>query len=92
MRIKTVEEQLVELSVTEEERKRHADLIQECLEREKRLNSYRAKIQEGMEAVTANLQTFSHTMEIIDLGLRELSGRLAEIALRLSPVSKLPRA
>jgi multidrug resistance efflux pump len=92
MRIKTVEEQLVELSVTEEERKRHADLIQECLEREKRLNSYRVKIQERMEAVTANLQTISHTMEIIDLGLRELSGRLAEITLRLSPVSKLPRA
>jgi hypothetical protein len=92
MRIKTVEEQLVELSVTEEERKRHADLIQECLEREKRLNSYRVKIQEGMETVTANLQTFSHTMEIIDLGLRELYGRLAEITLRLSPVSKLPRA
>jgi hypothetical protein len=92
MRIKTVEEQLVKLSVTEEERKRHADLIQECLEREKRLNSYRVKIQEGMETVTANLQTFSHTMEIIDLGLRELYGRLAEITLRLSPVSKLPRA
>ena len=92
MRIKTVEEQLVELNVTEEERKRHADLIQECLEREKRLNSYRVKIQEGMEAVTVNLQTIGHTMEIIDLGLRELSGRLAEITLRLSPVSKLPRA
>jgi len=92
MRIKTVEEQLVKLSVTEEERKRHADLIQECLEREKRLNSNRVKIQEGMKAVTANLQTIGHTMEIINLGLRELSGRLAEITLRLSPVSKLPRA
>ncbi len=92
MRIKTVEEQLIELRVTEEERKWHAGLIQECLDREKKLNSYRVKIREGMEAVTGNLQTMIHTMETIDLRLRELRERLAEITLRLSPVSKLPRA
>jgi hypothetical protein len=73
---KTVEEQLAELSVPEEEEKQHADLTQECLEREKGLNSYRVKIQEGMEAVTTNLRNISHTMETIDLGLRELKGRL----------------
>jgi predicted RNA binding protein with dsRBD fold (UPF0201 family) len=92
MRIKTVEDQLIELGLTEEEKKQHADLIQECLEREKRLNSYRMKIEEGMEAITMDLQNISHSIGAIDLGLQELKERLEEITLRLWPASKLPRA
>ncbi|MGD0624943.1 MAG: hypothetical protein ABSB32_09515 [Thermodesulfobacteriota bacterium] len=83
---------MAELSVPEEEEKQHADLIQECLERERGLNSYRVKIREGMEAILTNLRNISHTMETIDLGLREIKGRFAEINLRSWPVLKLSKA
>ncbi len=48
MKSRTVEELLLELDLTEEEKGKHEKLIQESLERQKRLIEYHKKGEEGV--------------------------------------------
>jgi hypothetical protein len=92
MRIKTVEESLPTMELTKEEKKIHDRLIQECRERERRLDQYRQESEEGIKILMAHLNHLAIAIELIDQHLREANDRLAEVILRHMPDSEIPHA
>ena len=92
MRIKTVEESLPTMELTKEEKKIHDRLIQECRERERRLDQYRQESEEGIKILMAHLNHLAIAIELIDQHLQEANDRLAEVILRHMPDSEIPHA
>lgn len=92
MKSRTVEELLLELDLSEEEMGEHAELIQESLERQKRLIEYRKKGEPGIRALEIHLHYFSRNLLIIHQSFQQLKDRLAGVILQNLPESKMPRA
>lgn len=92
MKSRTVEELLLELDLTEEEKGKHAKLIQESLERQKRLIEYRKEGEEGVRALEIYLRTLSRALLIIHQSVQQVNDRLAGVMLQNLPESKMPRA
>ena len=92
MKAKTVEELLVQLNLSQEESERHAELIQECLERERKLFLFQRQSEEGLRIFTDHVQTLGSTLEGVHMSLRKLQDRLGEVLLRRMPESKFPKA
>ena len=92
MRSKTVEESVQAMKLTEEEKKIHHQLIQECRERERRLDQYRQEREEGIQILMAHLNHLAIAIELIGQHLQEANDRLAEVILRHMPDSEIPHA
>jgi hypothetical protein len=92
MKSRTVEELVLELDLTEEEKEKHIERIQECLERQRRLIDYRKKSEEGVRAMEAHLNHISRTLLIIHRSVQQVNNHLAEVILKNLPESKMPRA
>jgi hypothetical protein len=92
MEDKTVGELLLDLDLSDEEIERHAHLILECLEREKKLLDHRQKIEEGIKIIEAHLNNIARTVYIIHKSLQRVNERMAEAILHYLPESNLPRA
>ena len=92
MKSRTVEELLLELDLTEEEKGKHAKLIQESLERQKRLIEYHKKGEEGVRALEIYLRSLSRTLLIIHQSVQQVNDRLAGLILQNLPGSKIPKA
>jgi hypothetical protein len=92
MKSKTLEESLQAMNLTKEEKKIHHRLIQECRERERRLDQYRQESEEGIKILMAHLNHLAIAIELIDQHLREANDRLAEVILRHMPDSEIPHA
>jgi len=92
VKAKTVEELLVHLDLSQEERERHAELIQECLEREKKLLLFQGQSEEGLKILGGCLQTIGTTLEEVHRSLQRINDRLGEVYLRRMPASKLSKA
>jgi hypothetical protein len=92
MKSRTVEELLLELDLTEEEKGKHAKLIQESLERQKRLIEYRKEGQEGVRALEIYLRGLSRALLVIHQSVQQVNDRLAGVMLQNLPESKMPRA
>ncbi|HXZ37867.1 MAG TPA: hypothetical protein VEL68_17725 [Thermodesulfobacteriota bacterium] len=92
MKSRTVEELLLELDLTEEEKGKHAKLIQESLERQKRLIEYRKEGEEGVRALEIYLRTLSRALLVIHQSVQQVNDRLAGVMLQNLPESKMPRA
>jgi len=92
MKSKTLEESLQAMKLSKEEKKIHDHLIQECRERERRLDQYRQESEEGIKILMAHLNHLAIAIELIDQHLREANDRLAEVILRHMPDSEIPHA
>jgi hypothetical protein len=92
MKSRTVEELLLELDLTEEEKGKHAKLIQESLERQKRLIEYHKKGEEGVRALEIYLRSLSRALLIIHQSVQQVNDRLAGVILQNLPESKMPKA
>jgi hypothetical protein len=92
MKSRTVEELLLEIDLTEEEKEKHIELIQDCLERQRRLIDYRKKSEEGVRAMEVHLNNISRTLLIIHQSVQQVNDRLAEVILKNLPDSKMPQA
>ena len=92
MKSRTVEELLLEIDLTEEEKEKHIELIQDCLERQRRLIGYRKKSEEGVRAMEVHLNNISRTLLIIHQSVQQVNDRLAEVILKNLPDSKMPQA
>lgn len=92
MKSRTVEELLLEPDLTEEEKEKHLDLIQDCLERQRRLIDYRKKNEEGVRTIEVHLNHISRTLLIIHQSVQQVNNRLAEVILKNLPDSKMPKA
>jgi len=92
MKSKTVEESLQAMKLTKEEKKTHDQLIQECRERERRLDQYRKESEEGLQILMAHLNHLAIVIELIDQHLQEANDRLAEVILLHMPDSEIPHA
>jgi hypothetical protein len=92
MKSRTVEELLLELDLTEEEKGKHAKLIQESLERQKRLIEYHKRGQEGVRTLEIYLRSLSRSLLIIHQSVRQANDRLAGVILQNIPESKMPQA
>ena len=92
MKSRTVEELLLELDLTDEEMGKQAELIEECLERQKRLIDDRKKSEAGIRAIEAHLDNISRTLLIIHQSIQQVNDRLAEAMLKNLPPSKMPKA
>jgi len=92
MKSRTVEELLLELDLTEEEKGKHAKLIQESLERQKRLIEYRKEGEEGVRALEIYLRSLSRALLVIHQSVQQVNDRLAGVMLQNLPESKMPRA
>jgi hypothetical protein len=87
-----LEESLQAMNLTKEEKKIHHRLIQECRERERRLDQYRQESEEGIKILMAHLNHLAVVIELIDQHLQEANDRLAEVILRHMPDSQIPHA
>ncbi len=92
MKSRTVEELLLELDLTEEEKGKHAKLIRESLERQKRLIEHYEKGEEGVKALEIYLRSLSRSLLIIHQSVQQANDRLAGIILQNIPESKMPKA
>jgi len=92
MKSRTVEELLLELDLTEEEKGKHAKLIQESLEQQKRLIEYHKKGEEGVRALEIYLRSLSRALLIIHQSVQQVNDRLAGLILQNLPGSKIPKA
>jgi len=92
MKSRTVEELLLELDLTEEEKGKHAKLIQESLERQKRLIEYRKEGEQGVRVLEIYLRSLSRTLLIIHQSVQQVNDRLAGVILQNLPESKMPKA
>ncbi len=92
MKSRTVEELLLELNLTEEEKGIHAKLIQESLERQKRLIEYRQKSEEGARALEIYLRSLSRALLFFHQSVQQVNDRLAGVILQNLPESKMPKA
>jgi len=92
MKSRTVEELLLELELTEEEKGKHAKLIQESLERQKRLIEYRKEGEQGVRVLEIYLRSLSRTLLIIHQSVQQVNDRLAGVILQNLPESKMPKA
>jgi len=92
MKSRTVEELLLELELTEEEKGKHAKLIQESLERQKRLIEYRKEGEQGVRVLKIYLRSLSRTLLIIHQSVQQVNDRLAGVILQNLPESKMPKA
>ena len=92
MKSRTVEELLLELDLTEEEKGKHEKLIQESLEQQKRLIEYHKKGEEGVRALEIYLRSLSRTLLIIHQSVQQVNDRLAGLILQNLPGSKIPKA
>jgi len=88
----SVDELLACLDLSQEERERHAELIQECLDREKKLILFQRQSEEGLRILADRIQSFGTTLEGVHRSLRQLQEPFGEVFLRRLPGSKLPRA
>lgn len=92
MKSRTVEELLYELDLTEEEKEKHLDLIQDCLERKRRLLAFRKKNEEGARAVEVHLNNMLRNLLILHQSVQRVNSHLAEVVLKNIPESKMPKA
>lgn len=92
MRRKTMEESQQAMELTAEQKKIHARLIQECRERERRLDQFRQESEEGIHVLMAHLHHLANAIELIDQHLQEANDRLAEVILLHMPDSEIPHA
>ena len=92
MRRKTVEETLLAMKWTKEEKKIHDRLIQDSREREGKLDRYRQETEQGIQMLTAHLNNLAIVIELIDQHLADANDRLAEVILLHMPDSKIPHA
>ena len=92
MKSRTIEELLLELDLTEEEKGKHAKLIQESLERQKRLIEYRKEGEQGVRVLEIYLRSLSRTLLIIHQSVQQVNDRLAGVILQNLPESKMPKA
>ena len=92
MRRKTLEESQRAMELTTEEKKIHARLIQECRERERRLDQSRQESEDGIHVLMAHLNHLANVIELIDQHLQEANERLAEVILLHMPDSEIPHA
>ena len=92
MRRKTVEETLLAMKWTKEEKKIHDTLIQDSREREGKLDRYRQESEQGLQMLTAHLNNLALVIELIDRHLADANDRLAEVILLHMPDSKIPHA
>ena len=92
MKSRTVEELLLELDLTEEEKEKHLDLIQDCLERQRRLIAHRKKSDEGARAMEVHLNNIFRNLLILHQSVQRVNNHLAEVLLKNLPESKMPRA
>ncbi len=92
MKSRTVEELLLELDLTEEEKGKHEKLIQESLEQQKRLIEYHKKGEEGVRALEIYLRSLFRTLLIIHQSVQQVNDRLAGLILQNLPESKIPKA
>jgi hypothetical protein len=92
MKSRTVEELLLELDLTEEEKGKHEKLIQESLERQKRLIDFRKKSQEEVRALEIYLRNLSRTLLVIHRSVQQVNDHLAGAILQNLPESRMPKA
>jgi hypothetical protein len=92
MKSRTVEELLFELDLTEEEKEKHLDLIQDCLERKRRLLAFRRKSEEGARSVEVHLNHILRNLLILHQSVQRVNNHLAEVVLKNIPESKMPKA
>jgi hypothetical protein len=92
VKARTVEELLVQLNLSQEEKERHAELIQECVERERKLFLFQRQSEEELRTFTDHAQTLGTTIEGFHMSLRKLHDRLGEVLLRRIPESKFSKA
>ena len=92
MKAKTVEELLVQLNLSQEEKVRHAELTEECLDREKTILACQNQSEERLEILGSHIDIIGSTLEAVHRSLQEINERLAETLLKRIPESKLPRA
>ena len=92
MKGKTVEESLLAMKLTREEKKIHSRLIQEYRQRERKFIQNRLESEEGIQILMAHLNHLTNAIKIIDQHLQEANDRLAEVILRDMPDSKIPHA
>jgi len=92
VKAKTVEELLVHLNLSQEEWERHAELIQECLDRERKLAFFERQSEEGLTMLSDHVQTLGTTLEDAFSSLQRLQDHLGEVLLRQMPEWKLPKA
>jgi predicted nuclease with TOPRIM domain len=69
---------------TEEERKEHAKLITECLEREQRLNNLKGKIEELEKVLLENLDQWISGLSQLSQGVDEIFDRMENTYLYLA--------
>jgi hypothetical protein len=72
------------MSWTEEERKQHADLIVECLEREKLLNDLKGKIEASEKDLTKNLDQLLTGLSQISQDVNKICDQMQDIYLHLA--------
>ena len=92
MKAKNLEELLLQLNLSPEERAQHAELIKECQDREKGILACRQQSEEGLEIISGSIQSFASILEAVGRSFQQVNDRLFEVLLRRIPESKLPRA
>ncbi|NWF53287.1 MAG: hypothetical protein HXY45_00660 [Syntrophaceae bacterium] len=92
MKSRTVEEVLLELDLTEEEKEKCLELIRDYLEGQRRPMEYRKKTEERGKAVEVHLNQICRTILIIHRSVQQVNDHLAEVLLKNLPESRMPRA
>jgi len=80
-KIMTVSETI--MNWTEEERKQHANLIMECLEREQLLNDLKGKIEASEKDLTKNLDQLLSGLSQLSQTVNKTSDQMEDLYLHL---------
>ena len=83
--IKTVEELLRAKNLNEEELELHRGLIEECLEREKRINESSEEARRQLKRLADGIETVSAKAVMLEQAVRQLVDHLENIYLKTLP-------
>jgi hypothetical protein len=92
VKAKTLEELLVHLNLSQEEKTRYGELIEECLDRERQILACQKQSEEGLKTMNDYIETVINTLEEVHKSLQQINGSLGEVFLRRIPESNLPKA
>lgn len=81
----TVDDFLKSMDITAEELELHKDLIEECLENERRIAESATVSKKNIKRISTVLETIYNNMIIMETALEDLTKGAEELSLRMLP-------
>jgi len=86
--VKSVNDLLKNMNLTEQEFEAHRELIEECMENERKINRSCASTKQNIEKISGVLRHMSQEMAVLSLSLENLVDQAATLSIRMMPSEK----